>query len=74
MKLNFLDRLSNNPQTLNLMEIRQIRTQFFDAYRHTEGWTDGRSMTKLTVAFLIFFFKSHLKANTGNESDTTLTW
>ena len=26
MKLNFFDRLSNNPQILNLIDIRQVRT------------------------------------------------
>ena len=43
MKLNFFDRLSNNPQILNLIDIRQVRTQFIDADRQTDGRTDGRA-------------------------------
>ena len=54
MKLIFLDRLSNNPQILNLMEICQVRTQFFDADKQKDGRTVARSTTKLTVALRIF--------------------
>jgi hypothetical protein len=33
----------NNPQILNLIEIRQVRTQFFDADRRTEGHDEANS-------------------------------
>ena len=39
--LNFLDRFSKNPQTLNLMKIRLVGAEFYHVDRRTNGWIDG---------------------------------
>jgi hypothetical protein len=48
MKLNFLNRLSENPQISNFMKIRPVGAELFRVDGRTERRTD---MTKLIVAF-----------------------
>jgi hypothetical protein len=43
MKLNFLDRVSKNPQALNFMKIRPVRAELFHADWRTDGHDEPNS-------------------------------
>jgi len=51
--LNFLDGVSKNLQISNLVKIRPVGAEVFQADGRSDGRTDGQ-MTKVIVAFLNF--------------------
>ena len=56
--LNFVDRLSKNPQISNIKKILIMGAELFHADRQMDGWMGGQTdQTKLIVAFCHFWMR-----------------